>query len=367
MSSAKSPRGKTLTDGGNYQGSMSSGMDKISNRKSSHVDIVLHEEVDYQKSSGFDRYEFLHCALPELNFGEINTTVKFFTHEFSAPIFVSSMTGGFDRARKINSAMAQLCKQKSIGMGVGSQRQALDNDDYLESFKVVRKISKDIFVMGNIGAAQVADGFVLKKIRQIVDMVQADAIAVHLNPLQEFIQPEGDRDFRGVLSGISKLVGTLEIPVVVKETGAGIGPKVASRLIETGVSAIDVSGSGGTSWAAIETFRRDDRRVGEKFRNWGIPTAEALVRVNALKSRKKIKLISSGGIRDGIDVAKSMAMGADLCAAAQPFLRAFNESGIDGLMKEFDYWVEELKGIMFLTGSRNLNALKNAEMERVHT
>ena len=210
-------------DGGIAGDSDSSGMDRIARRKSSHVDIVLRENIDYKKSAGFDMYELNHCALPEVDFGDIDTTVKFYSHKFSAPILVSSMTGGFDRAAKINSAMAELCRERNIGMGVGSQRQALDNDDYLESFRVVRKVGKGIFVMGNIGAAQVASGFALKRVRDIVDMVEADALAIHLNALQEFIQPEGERNFRGVLKGIDKLVRVLDIPVIVKETGAGIG------------------------------------------------------------------------------------------------------------------------------------------------
>ncbi len=340
-------------------------MDQTAKRKSSHVDLVLNEKIDYLKSTGLDKYEFVHNALPEINFPEIDTAVRFFSHEFSAPIIVSSMTGGFERAAGINSAIAELCRERKIGMGVGSQRQALLNSDYLESFRVVRRVAKDIFVMGNIGAAQVADGLAVREARKIVDMVEANALAVHLNALQEFIQPEGDRNFRGVLKGISQLVRVLKIPIIVKETGAGIGAATARRLIEAGVSAIDVSGAGGTSWAAIETLRSDDRRIGRKFWNWGIPTAEALRQVNALPSRKKIKLISSGGIRDGIDVAKSMALGADLCAGAQPFLKALDKEGTEGLIKEFDNWVEELKGVMFLTGSKNVSQLKRAKIVQV--
>ncbi len=337
-------------------------MDQTANRKSSHIELVLNEKIDYLKSTGFEKYEFVHNALPEMDFAEIDTGVKFFSHKFSAPIIVSSMTGGFERAGRINSAIAELCRERKIGMGVGSQRQALQNGDYLESFKIVRRIAKDIFVMSNIGAAQVADGLAIKEVGRIIEMVEADALAIHLNALQEFIQPEGDRNFRGVLKGISKLVKSVKVPVIVKETGAGIGAGAAKRLIEAGVSAIDVSGAGGTSWAAIETMRRADRRVGEKFWNWGIPTADALAQVNALPSRKKIKLISSGGIRDGIDVAKSVALGADLCAGAQPFLKALENGGTEGLIREFDNWVEELKGVMFLTGSRNLSQLKKAKI-----
>ena len=347
-------------------------MDQTAKRKSSHVDIVLNENIDYEKSTGFENYEFIHNALPEINYDEIDIEADFFSHKFSAPILVSSMTGGFKRAGSINAALAEFCEEKNIGMGVGSQRQALNNSDYLETFKVVRKIARHIFVMSNIGAAQVADGFALDNARRIVDMVQANAIAVHLNALQEMIQPEGDRNFRGVVKGISKLVEKIGIPVIVKETGAGIGAGAAKKLIDAGVAAIDVSGAGGTSWSAIETIRRTEagdpvrgKRIGKSFWNWGIPTAEALVQVNSLLSRKKIKLISSGGIRNGVDVAKSIALGADICAAAQPFLKALDKGGVKGLVKEFDLWIEELKGVMFLTGSKNLNQLRKVKLSNV--
>ncbi len=209
-----------------------SGMNQTARRKSSHVDIVLNEKTDYHKSTGFEGYEFVHNALPEIDYEEIDTRAKFFSYNFSAPIIVSSMTGGFQRAGFINSTLAEFCKEKNIGMGVGSQRQALENSHYLGTFKVVRKVSKEIFVMSNIGAAQVADGSALKNFHKIVDMVEANAIAVHLNALQEFIQPEGERSFRGVLNGISELVKQAGIPVIVKETGAGIGADAARKLIE---------------------------------------------------------------------------------------------------------------------------------------
>jgi len=342
------------------------GMNQTAKRKSSHVDIVLNKKIDYYKSTGFEKYDFVHNALPEIDHKEIDTSARLFSFNFSAPIIVSSMTGGFKRAGSINSILAEFCKEKNIGMGVGSQRQALENTDYLETFKVVRKVSKDIFVMSNIGAAQVADGFALRNLRKIIDMVEANAISVHLNALQELIQPEGERNFHGVLKGISDLVRQAGIPVIVKETGAGISGDVAGRLIDAGVSAIDVSGAGGTSWAAIETLRQTGQLIGRKFWNWGIRTADALAQVNALPSRKNVALISSGGIRDGIDVAKSLALGADVCSAAQPFLKALDKGGVKGLVKEFDEWLEELKGVMFLTGSKNLEQLKKAKLTKIN-
>ena len=340
-------------------------MDQTSTRKANHVDIVLSKSVDYQKSTGLENYEFVHNALPEVDHDELDTSTKFFSHDFSAPIIVSSMTGGYKKAGHINETLAEFCREKRIGMGVGSQRQALEKSDYLETFRVVRKKAPEIFVMGNIGAAQVAEGFSYDKVRRVIDMVEANALAVHLNALQELIQPEGDRNFKGVTKAIALLVKRLDIPVIVKETGAGIGADAARRLIEAGVSAIDVSGAGGTSWAAIETLRRDEARIGVKFWNWGIPTADALKEVNALPARRKIKLIASGGIRDGIDVAKSIALGADICAAAQPFLKALDKGGLDGLIAEFDSWVAELKGVMFLTGSKDLRRLRKARIVKV--
>jgi len=338
------------------------GADATANRKSSHVDIVLNRKVDYSKSTGLEKYEFVHNALPEVNYDEIHTDCQFLSFSFSAPIIISSMTGGFKRAAYINSSLAEICKEMKIGMGVGSQRQALENTEYLESYRIVRKVSREIFVMSNIGAAQVANGLALENVRRILDMVEANAIAVHLNALQEFIQQEGDRNFRGVLDGISALVRNAGIPVIVKETGAGISAEVAGRLIDVGVSVIDISGAGGTSWAAIEMFRQSRQEIGKKFWNWGISTADALVQVNSLPARKKISIISSGGIRDGIDVAKSIALGADMCSAAQPFLKALERGGLRRLEKEVEVWIEELKGVMFLTGSRNLELLREAKM-----
>jgi isopentenyl-diphosphate delta-isomerase len=343
-----------------------SGMNPTVKRKASHVEMVLNRKIDYYKSTGFEKYEFVHNALPEIDYSEINTSTQFLSFKFSAPIIVSSMTGGFKRAKFINSTLAELCKEKNIGMGVGSQRQALETSEYIETFKVVRKVARDIFVMSNIGAAQVADGSALKNIHKIIDMIEANAIAVHLNALQEFIQPEGDRRFRGVLNGVSNLVKQSGVPVIVKETGAGIGADAARSLIDAGVAAIDVSGAGGTSWAAIETLRQTHRVIGNKFWDWGIPTAEALIQVNALPARKDIVLISSGGIRDGIDVAKSITLGADISSAAQPFLKALDKGSMKGLVEEFEVWVEELKGVMFLTGSKNLEQLKRAKLTSIN-
>lgn len=340
-------------------------MDRTSTRKSNHVEIVLNEKINYQKSTGLEKFSFVHNALPELNFSEIDTKVKFLSYQFSAPIMVSSMTGGFKYGEKINSILAEFCKERNIPMGVGSQRQAIENSKFQSSFSVIRKVARDIFVMANIGAVQVARGLAKDVVIKLIDMVEANAIAVHLNSLQEFIQPEGEREFNGVLRGIEKLVKQSGVPVVVKETGAGISAEVAKKLISAGVAAIDISGSGGTSWAAVETLRSRERRLGLKFWNWGISTADALVQVNSLSERGKIALISSGGIRDGIDVAKSIALGADMCSAAQPFLKALSKDGVTGLNRELDFWIEELKGVMFLTGNKNIKKLKKTKLVKV--
>ncbi|MGC8594304.1 MAG: type 2 isopentenyl-diphosphate Delta-isomerase [Candidatus Kryptoniota bacterium] len=340
-------------------------MDKTSIRKSNHVEIVLNKRVDYQKSTGLERFSFLHNALPEINFSEIDTKVRFLSHTFSAPIMVSSMTGGFKYGEKINSMLARFCEERSIPLGIGSQRQAIENSKFRGSFTIIRKVARSIFVIANIGAVQVARGLSKEVVTNLIDMVEANAIAVHLNSLQEFIQPEGERQFSGVLRGIEKLVKQSGVPVVVKETGAGISSDVARKLINAGVAAIDISGSGGTSWAAVETLRSREKRLGLKFWDWGISTADSLVQVNSLTERSKIALISSGGIRDGIDVAKSIALGADMCSAAQPFLKALSRGGVAGLNRELDFWIEELKGVMFLTGNKNIEKLKREKLVKV--
>ena len=349
---------------------------RTSSRKQQHVNISLTKDVAFRtKSPGFDRWDFLHNALPELNLSDIDLSTVFLGKKISFPFIVSSMTGGYAKAERINRQLAEICAQKKIALGVGSQRQASENEQYHRSFSVVRETAPEIPIFGNIGAAEVARLRDASSIVRLIDLIQADGFAVHLNPVQEFLQPEGDTNFRGVLNGIELLAKSLPVPVIVKEIGAGISADVAQRLIDVGVKIIDIAGAGGTSWAGVEILRRN--RKGNKmfgsgaknkegtssnaeiFWDWGIPTIDALKSVCRLKNvSPSLKIIASGGITNGIDCAKSISMGADFVASAMSILQALAHGGTEAVSGLIDQWEWELKGVMFLTGSRSIPELQ---------
>jgi isopentenyl-diphosphate delta-isomerase len=338
--------------------------------------LTIGRDVSFQgKTPGFERWEFQHNALPELNFLDVDPSTTFLGKKLSLPILVSSMTGGYKDATRINRQLAEICAEKHLGMGVGSQRQAMEDTRFHRSFSVVREVAPDIPLFGNIGGAEVAKLKDASKIRRLADLVHADGFAVHLNPLQELLQPEGNPEFRGVLKGIEMLVRELPIPVIVKEIGAGISLSVAKRLREIGVKIIDVAGAGGTSWAGVEIIRRtggagksvqggkESDWAARSFWDWGIPTVDALRQVCSLKLQDPLlTVIASGGVSCGLDVAKSIAFGADLGGAARPMLRALEGGGRKALLAKIAAWEMELKGAMFLTGSRTLADLQNQQL-----
>ena len=353
---------------------------RTSSRKQQHVEITLSKDVSFRtKTTGFERFEFTHNALPELNFSEIDTGVSFLGKKLSFPLIISSMTGGYADAQRINRNLAEVCAEKRIAMGVGSQRQAMEDSTYHRSFSIVREVAGDIPVFGNIGAAEVARLTDAGKVQKLAELIRADAFAVHLNPLQEFLQPEGDTNFRGVLKGIALLVKSLSVPIIVKEIGAGISIEVAKRLLEAGVRIIDVAGAGGTSWAGVEIIRRKEKnrkRINGKwisgkegssfasqFWDWGIPTVESLKQVSSLRAQTpNLTVISSGGISSGLDVAKSIALGANLAGAARPMLKALEFGGVKGLSNQIESWEKEVKGAMFLTGSKTIADLQKQQL-----
>lgn len=335
-------------------------------RKQQHVALTLHRNVGFRsKTTGLEHLEFVHNALPELNLSDINTSTPFLGKLLAAPLMVSCMTGGYGEARTINRRLAEVCEETRIAMGVGSQRQALEDAHYHSTFSIVREVAPSIPIVGNIGAAEVAAMTTADAALRLVELIRADAFTVHLNPLQEFLQPEGNTNFRGVLRGIEVLVRHLPVPIIVKEIGAGISAAVARRLLDAGVRYIDVAGAGGTSWAGVETLRRKDRTVAEKFWDWGIPTADAIRDLAALKrSSPTFTLIASGGITSGLDTAKCLALGAEVVAAARPMLKTLQENGAVGLRAMIRSWIEELRGVMFLTGSATPAELRNAPLVR---
>jgi isopentenyl-diphosphate delta-isomerase len=328
------------------------------------VEITLTKDVRFRgKRTGLERLEFVHNALPELNFDEVDTRTRFLGKELSLPLMVSCMTGGYADALSINRNLAEVCESAHIALGVGSQRQALEESLYHRTFSVVREVASTIPVVGNIGAAEVARMKDPSQVQRLADLVGADAFAVHLNPLQEFLQPEGNPMFRGVLEGIRMLSRSLQIPLIVKEIGAGLSRDVIRRLLDAGVRIIDVAGAGGTSWAGVEALRRRDPEVAERFWDWGIPTARALKDVAALRTDyKEMTLIASGGIASGLDAAKCIALGADIAASARPMLEALHREGKRGLRTFIERWSVELRGAMFLTGSARLSDLRRATL-----
>ncbi len=332
-------------------------------RKRQHVELTLSEDVRFRlKRTGLDRFEFLHNALPELDLDEVDTTIKFLGRHLRLPIMISCMTGGYQDALKINRDLAEICEEETIAMGVGSQRQALENSAFHQTFKVVREVAPNIPIIGNIGAAEVANIRDVAPLKRLAEMIRADAFAVHLNPLQEFLQPEGSPNFRGVLEGIQQLVNNLGIPIIVKEIGAGISGGVAKRLLDVGVRIIDVAGAGGTSWAGVESLRRKEKEL-SLFWDWGIPTAESIQQIAKLKeTNPTLTIIGSGGITNGMEAAKSLALGADLVASARPFLTTLVQKKKTGLREFIHEWEETIRGAMFLTGSRNIDALQNARL-----
>jgi isopentenyl-diphosphate Delta-isomerase len=337
---------------------------RTTSRKKQHVAITLTKDVRFRgKTTGLERLEFVHNALPELNLDEIDTGTRFLGKDLALPLMVSCMTGGYADALAINRDLAAVCESARIALGVGSQRQALEESQYHRTFSVVRETAPTIPIVGNIGAAEVARMKDPSAALRLAELVGADAFAVHLNPLQEFLQPEGNPAFRGVLGGIAMLVRSLPIPVIVKEIGAGLSPDVIRRLLDAGVRIIDVAGAGGTSWAGVEALRRTDPGIAERFWDWGIPTARALADAAALRSEgRQMTLIASGGILSGLDVAKCIALGADLAASARPLLDALHRRGKKGLRGLIEEWSHDLRGAMFLTGSARLTDIRSAKL-----
>lgn len=334
-------------------------------RKSEHIRISLNEDVKAQKTTtGFEDMKFVHDSLPEINRGSIHLNTQVFNHDFHAPILVGAMTGGTLEAKKINSHIADSVEELGLGMGVGSQRAAIEKPILEPTYGIVRKRAPNAFLIANIGAPQIVQGYGIQEVEKAVEIIEADALAIHLNPLQEAIQPEGEAKYEDVLRGIEEIADLLSIPIIVKETGAGISAEVAKRLEEVGVKCIDVSGAGGTSWAAVEYYRAQNakdvfhQRLGEIFWDWGIPTVASLVEV---VQSVKIPVIASGGVRTGVDVAKSIALGASLISISTPILEPATKSSAE-VKRTLRYIIEELRNTMFLVGARSLPDLRSVPL-----
>ena len=326
----------------------------IKQRKKEGIDIPLQQNVQAKTTSTYLEYvRLVHNALPELDYADIDTSTTFLRKRFSAPIIIDSMTGGTDEATVINGRLGELAEKYGFGMGLGSQRAGLKSEELAATYSIARKNAPNAFLIANIGGAQLSKGFTVDG---------ANALVVHLNPLQELIQPEGEPRYKGVLSRIAELVKTIDVPVIVKEVGAGISKEVAIKLEMANVSAINIAGAGGTSWAGVEKLRaeflKDDlkKHLGEMFWDWGIPTAASLIEV---RRAVKLPLIASGGLRNGLEVAKCIALGASMSAMAYPFLQAASQSR-ESLFAFADVVLAELKSTMFLVGAKNIAALASS-------
>jgi isopentenyl-diphosphate delta-isomerase len=328
-------------------------------RKADHIRINLRADVDSKGiTAGFEEYRFLHQALPELDLGQVDTTVELFGRRLGSPLLISSMTGGTEQAGRINSTLAEVAQANRLAMGLGSGRVLLEHPELLDTFHV-RPLAPDALLFANLGAVQLNKGTTVDDCRRLVDRLAADALVLHLNPLQEAVQPEGDVCFRGLLQRIEALCADLDRPVVVKEVGWGIAPDTVRQLVDAGVAAVDVAGAGGTSWSEVERHRIQDpvrSRVAAAFAAWGISTAESL-RL-ARRAVPTARIFASGGIRTGTDVAKAVALGADLVGVAGPFLRTSSAGGqaAHELAAELR---EVLRVAMFCVGARTIADLQH--------
>jgi isopentenyl-diphosphate delta-isomerase len=332
-------------------------------RKLDHIRISLNQNVQARNATtGFEDIRFVHKALPEIDRSEIDLSTNVFGHKFSAPLIAGAITGGTEEAEKINATIAEAVEKLGLGMGVGSQRAALEDKKYERTFSIARKKAPTAFLIANIGGIQLVNGYGLKEVKRAIDMIEANAMAIHLNALQETAQLEGQTNFQGILESIGKLTQDLDKPTIVKETGAGIAAEEAKKLEHAGIEGIDVSGAGGTSFAAVEYYRAKARKktsqrgLGAVFWDWGIPTAASIVEVS---QTVKIPVIGSGGIRCGVDIAKSLALGASLTSLSQPIL----QSAVLGVRETVDtlsLLIEELRNVMFLVGASSIAQLRKA-------
>ena len=328
----------------------------IDQRKADHIKINLEQDVRSGLTTGLEDYQFIHEALPELDLNRIDTTLELFDKQLAAPILISSMTGGTAEAETLNLRLAEAAQELNIAMGVGSQRAALEHPEQAVTFQV-RRVAPNILLFANIGAVQLNYGYNVDHCRRAVDMIQADALILHLNPLQEAVQDAGDTNFAGLAQKIEEVCKQIEVPVIGKEVGWGISERTARVLSDCGVSAIDVAGAGGTSWSQVEMHRAPDeftRQLAATFVGWGIPTAKSIL--NVRKAAPDMTILASGGLKDGLDIAKCIALGATLGGMAGPFLRAAAISA-ENVIESIKLTKRQIEVTMFACGVERLEGL----------
>jgi isopentenyl-diphosphate delta-isomerase len=337
---------------------MSKDSAKTIQRKAEHLNICLKDDICFRHlSAGFERYRFVHNALPEVDFDSVSVEQEFLGYQISAPLVICAVSGGNQQAAELNRTLALAAEQERIALELGSIRAAFEKDEALTSFKIARATAPHIPIIANIGAAQILD-LDSRKLLELLHQISADALAIHLNPLQEALQPEGDHQFKGVSRAIEILKDTIDLPIIVKEVGFGLSSDVLKRLKKIGVQWVDIAGAGGTCWALVESKRiqnQADRRIAEEFSDWGIPTAEA---IEAAVQIDDIKVIASGGIDSGMKFTKAIALGASLAGAALAFLQAWDRNGSVGVRDLIRIFRETLRLSIFATGCGDLGSFR---------
>ena len=335
-----------------------------SQRKKRHLRIALKHNIEQSHvSTGFNDYQFVHQALPEIDLADVDLSTSFLTKKLRAPLVISSMVGGIETAKRLNRNLARAAQSIGLAMGVGSQRCAIDDPSVISTYRI-RDVAPDILLFANIGAVQLNYSYGVIECQRAVEMIGADALVIHLNPLQEALQLDGNTNFAGLSKNIERVCHDLSVPVIVKEVGFGISERVAQILAEVGVSAIDVAGTGGTSWSEIErhcAITQSQNDVAAAFASWGIPTADCIKM--ARRGAPSLPIIASGGIRSGLDIAKAIALGADIAGIAGPLIRAANISSksVKAILQSF---IEELRIATFCIGATSLTEIKNSPLLR---
>ena len=335
-------------------------MSGIERRKLHHIRVSLDKNVETDITTGFEDIRLIHRALPEIDLDEVSSEVTFFGKKLQAPLIISAITGGTEEAFKINEVLAEVAEDKQIGLGVGSQRIAISQPETIPTFNIVREKAPTTFIMGNLGCPQLSLGWGVTEAKKCIEMIEADALAVHMNPLQEAVQVDGDTNYSGIYKKISELSQQIETPLIMKETGAGIAWEDAVMMEKSGVSGIEISGVGGTSWSAVEYHiakevgEKNMEYLGNALWNWGIPTAISVVEVS---NKTDLSIIASGGIRTGVEIVKSISLGADLGGMARPFLEKAVQ-GKEALAEFIDNIIKEIQVTMFLVGAKNIGDLK---------
>jgi isopentenyl-diphosphate delta-isomerase len=334
---------------------------QLGSRKSDHIRINLEENVQSGRTTGLENYHFIHCAVPEINLKDIDSSLALFGKHLNTPILISSMTGGTVESARINQNLAVAAQETRIAMGVGSQRIALEHPELASTFQV-RSNAPDILLFANIGAIQLNYGYGVEECQRAIDMIEADALILHFNSIQEAIQENGETQFAGLINKIEAICKVLPVPVIAKEVGWGFSTRDISLLAQAGVSSIDVAGAGGTSWSQVEMYRAENehrRRLAGTFSNWGIPTAEVIE--NVFRVAPTLTIIGSGGLRSGVDIAKCIALGASLGGMAGPFLKAAAQS-VDETINMINIIKEEITICMFATGSKMIDQLRQGKL-----